>query len=91
MKIDSNFKLPAASQSSRAKSRVMEESSVSTEEVSLSSVASTGQGTEAVPVSPSKIQEIKDAIAQGRLTINPDAIAGRLLESARDLVNKRKA
>ena len=41
-----------------------------------------------------RIQEIKAAIAEGRFKINPEAIADRLIESARDLLNnngKRQA
>lgn len=42
------------------------------------------------PVNAAKIQEIKDAIAQGRFEINPEAIADGLLETARDLVNSQR-
>ncbi len=38
-----------------------------------------------------RIQEIKQAIAEGRFTINPEAIANSLIESARDLVSKSNA
>ena len=40
------------------------------------------------PVNTARIQEIKQAISEGRFKINPEAIADRLLESARDLVSK---
>ena len=45
------------------------------------------RGTEQQPVNTARIQEIKQAIAEGRFKIHPEAIADRLLESARDLVN----
>ena len=37
-----------------------------------------------------RVSEIKQAIAEGRFTINTGAIADRLLASARDLVNSRR-
>jgi negative regulator of flagellin synthesis FlgM len=58
--------------------------------VSLSSLASTLQGSEKPPVNAARLQEIKDAIAQGRFKINPEAIAERLIETARDLVNVQR-
>jgi negative regulator of flagellin synthesis FlgM len=45
-------------------------------------------GMEQQPVNTARIQEIKQAISEGRFKINPEAIADRLLESARDLVSK---
>ena len=55
--------------------------------VSLSPLAGSLRGTEQQPVNTARIQEIKQAIAEGRFKIHPEAIADRLLESARDLVN----
>jgi negative regulator of flagellin synthesis FlgM len=46
------------------------------------------------PVNSARILEIKQAISEGRFKINPEAIADRLIESARDLVSsnsKRQA
>lgn len=60
------------------------------EAVSLSSLASTLQGGEKPPVNAARIQEIKEAIAQGRFKINPEAIADGLIDSARDLINTRR-
>lgn len=48
------------------------------------------QSVEAPPVNAARIQEIKDAIAQGRFTINPEAIADGLIQTARDLVNSQR-
>lgn len=42
------------------------------------------------PLDASKIQEIKQAIAEGRFTINTSAIADRLIASAREMVNSRR-
>ena len=45
-----------------------------------------------MPVNAARVQEIKEAIAQGKFKINPEAIAGSLIETARDLLNtQRKA
>lgn len=59
------------------------------EAVSLSAAASANSPQEP-PVNAAKIQEIKEAIAQGRFEINPEAIADGLLETARDLVNSQR-
>lgn len=64
------------------------------EAVSLSTLAGSLQAGEKPPVNTARIQEIKQAISEGRFKINPEAIADRLIESARDLVNsgsKREA
>lgn len=45
--------------------------------------------TEVVDVA--RVQAIRDAIAEGRFRINPEVIADRLLETARELVGGRKA
>ena len=37
-----------------------------------------------------RIQEIKDAISQGRFKINPEAIADGLIDSARDLISSQR-
>jgi len=56
------------------------------EAVSLSQAAGSIQSSEGAPVNKARIQEIKQAIAEGRFKINPDAIADRLIDSARDLL-----
>ena len=69
-------------------------SAASQEAVSLSQVAGSLQAGERPPVNSARIQEIKTAISEGRFKINPEAIADRLIESARDLLNsngKRQA
>lgn len=61
------------------------------EAVSLSTASTaTAASSEKPPVNAAKIQEIKDAIANGRFKINPEAIADGLLETARDLVNSQR-
>lgn len=58
--------------------------------VSLSSLAGTLQSKDQMPVNSAKVQEIKEAIAQGKFKINPEAIAGSLIETARDLLNSQR-
>lgn len=42
-------------------------------------------------VDTARVQAIKDAIAEGRFKINPEVIADRLLDTARELIRDRKA
>lgn len=90
MKIDSTFKPTAPQVSPRAQPKSQPDSAVASEAVSLSPLAGTLQAGEKPPVNSARIQEIKDAIAQGKFKINPDAIAGRLLETARDMINTQR-
>lgn len=58
-------------------------------EVQLSALAAQVKGSGA-PVDKAKIDEIKQAIAEGRFTINAGAIADRLLNTAKELVNSQR-
>jgi negative regulator of flagellin synthesis FlgM len=94
MKIESTYKPPAAAVTPKAAAAPAAPSSGSSEAVSLSPLAGSLLGGEKPPVNMARIQEIKQAISEGRFKINPEAIADRLIESARDLVNsggKREA
>jgi negative regulator of flagellin synthesis FlgM len=42
------------------------------------------------PVNSARIQEIKQAISEGRFKINPDAIADSLIDTAKDLIKHAK-
>ena len=60
-------------------------------DVQVSSLAAQLQALEAKLVSgesidAAKVAEIRQAIAEGRLQINPDVIADRLLETVRELI-----
>lgn len=62
--------------------------------VSLGATAAQLQSMEssmaqAPAVNAAKVAEIKQAIAEGRFKINPEAVADRLLDSVRDLVGGR--
>ncbi|MDO8292813.1 MAG: flagellar biosynthesis anti-sigma factor FlgM [Gallionella sp.] len=40
-------------------------------------------------VNAAKVAEIKQAISEGRFRVNPEAVAGRLLDTVRDLIGNR--
>jgi negative regulator of flagellin synthesis FlgM len=87
MKIDSAYPTPTANLAPKGQSTQQKPAaSASTAAVSLSPLAGSLRGGETPPVNTARIQEIKQAIAEGRFKINPEAIADRLIESARDLV-----
>ena len=91
MKIDSPFKPNTAPATNRTTApRQNTNPAPSTEAVSLSALSGTLQSGEKQPVNTARIQEIKDAISQGRFKINPEAIADGLIETARDLVNSQR-
>ena len=87
MKIEGPYKANTAPAAPRAQPKVATESAPNPAEVvSLSPLTGTLIASEKPPVNLARIQEIKDAIAQGKFKINPEAIAGRLIETARDMV-----
>ncbi len=90
MKIDSSYKPTTAPVATRAAPQQTTAGSTQ-EAVSLSPLAGSLQSGETPPVNSARIQEIKQAISEGRFQINPEAIADRLIETARDLVSKRQA
>jgi negative regulator of flagellin synthesis FlgM len=94
MKIDSSYKPTTPPVTQRQTPTPAASTGSAQEAVSLSQLAGSLQSSEKPPVNTAKIQEIKLAISEGRFKINPEAIADRLIESARDLVNassKREA
>lgn len=93
MKIDSTLTPSALATNNRQQTaRTSIAAQPSSESVSLSSTAGALQGSEKPPVNLARIQEIKEAISQGRFKINPEAIADSLIDTARNLVNgQRKA
>ena len=94
MKIDSTFKPISTSVTPKASPPAPTASAEDGEAVSLSPLAGSLQSNEQPPINAARIQEIKQAISEGRFTINAGAIADSLIASARDLVNtagKRQA
>lgn len=61
------------------------------EEVRLSEFAAQIKpaGDEAM-INPARVAEIRQAISEGRFTINADAIAGRLLDTAKELLGAQR-
>lgn len=89
MKIDSAYKPTTPGATPRAAAPQATPKTGTQEAVSLSQLAGSLQAGEKPPVNTARIQEIKQAISEGRFKINPEAIADRLIESARDLVNSK--
>jgi negative regulator of flagellin synthesis FlgM len=90
MKIDSSFKPVTPLPNARPQARPAGEQAVAAAQVNLSALSGALQGGEKPPVNTARIQEIKDAITQGKFKINPEAIADRLLDTARDLINSQR-
>lgn len=90
MKIEGSSKPFVAPVTTPPQPRAPQNTAPSGEAVSLSALAGALQAGDRAPVNSTRIQEIKEAIAQGKFKINPEAIADRLLDTARDLVSARK-
>ncbi|MFH1987501.1 MAG: hypothetical protein FD131_993 [Rhodocyclaceae bacterium] len=90
MKIDSKYNLGTTPVTPRPVTRGSQETASTAESVSLSQLAGALQGAEKPPVNAARIQEIKEAISQGRFKINPEAIADGLIQSARDLLDSQR-
>lgn len=94
MKIDNTYKPTTASLPGKPAANPAAAKAPVQEAVSLSQVAGSLHAADKPPVDSARIQEIKQAISEGRFKINPEAIADRLIESTRDLLNgngKRQA
>lgn len=91
MKIDSNYKPSSASTGTKPAPATRAQNQAATpDSVSLSALSGAFRQGEAPPVNQARIQEIKQAISEGRFQINSDAIANRLIDSAKDLVKQTK-
>lgn len=89
MKIDNSYKPTTTGVPSKPAAAQTAVATPTQDAVSLSQVAgSLNAGANQPPVNMARIQEIKQAISEGRFTINPEAIADRLIESTRDLLNR---
>jgi negative regulator of flagellin synthesis FlgM len=87
MKIDNTYKPTTASLPSKPVASQTTANAPAQEAVSLSQAAGSLHASDKPPVNSARIQEIKQAISEGRFKINPEAIADRLIESTRDLLN----
>lgn len=92
MKINSSIPTAAGAavyRPANSESAKTEKTASSNTEVSLSVNAAALQD-DAAPIDSSKVQEIRQAISEGRFKINPEAIADRLIDSARELINAQR-
>lgn len=91
MKIDNSIKPTGTPPGNRVKAQQRAEASASgasSDEVRLSSLAEELQAGETrPPIDSARVNEIKQAIAEGRFSINAGAIADRLIDTARELVS----
>lgn len=95
MKIDNSLKPATLPLSGPARPRPDTENAAGTpsasDDVKLSPLAGQFQAGDASrPFDSARVQEIKQAIAEGRFSINGNAIADRLLDSARDLIGAQR-
>ena len=88
MKIDSTYSTATSALAPKAPAAQPAATPTAQDAVSLSHLASTLKGGDQVPANSARVQEIKQAISEGRFKINPEAISERLLESALELVNR---
>lgn len=96
MKIDSSFKpaSPGNVSGNRPKPNVGSSGGTGgSDQVKLSAASSQLSGASSgAPIDGARIAEIKLAISEGRFTVNAEAIADGLLNTARDLLqSQRKA
>lgn len=95
MKIDNSIKLPPSASNSTVQQRPPPERSavaVNSEPVQFSAVAAQLKAEAEPPIDRARVQEIKQAISEGRFKIVPGAIADRLIASAKESISaQRKA
>ena len=93
MKIDAlNNALPPAAASGKAKAtaaKAAEKPTAGADDVKLSAASSSLTTAASDSPNAARIQEIRQAIAEGRFQINTGAIADGLIESARELARHK--
>lgn len=92
MKIESSTKPSGTTlvKESRSQTRTTT-SATSSEEVQLSSLSAQLRASDdGSAFDTARVSEIKQAISEGRFSINPEAIADRLITSAKELVNSQR-
>ena len=64
---------------------------LSTDNVELSSLQVIGNSLANIPdIDVARIEEVKQAIAQGRFKVNPEIVADKLLETVKELIQSHK-
>lgn len=91
MKIDALKSSQTAPAANRPAARASQDSTAAPAdtEVRLSSASATLAAGSSAPVDQARVHEIRQAISEGRFQINAGAIADRLIETARDLVQRQ--
>lgn len=96
MKIDTSIKPGSSASVGETRSRTTGKTtgsapSSNAADVQLSGLSAQLQSSgETTPFDAVRVSEIKQAIAEGRFTINAGAIADRLITSAKELVNSQR-
>ena len=93
MKIDNSYTAALALGTSKSAPRqnTKAEGQESASEVRLSSLAeSLGTTESSAPVNSDRVAELRQAIASGQFKINAGAIADRLLDTAKDLIQTQR-
>lgn len=94
MKIDSITNRPVAGDTAKAAARPAagksQAAGVPRDAVRLSDASTRLAGGSEASVDMARVQEIRQAIADGRFQINASAIADNLIATARDLVQQRR-
>lgn len=90
MKIEHSAKLTNTSPIKESRGTAAKPAAKESDDVQLSSLASQLAASESeAPFDAGRVAEIKQAIAEGRFSINPGAIADRLIASAKELVGSQ--
>jgi negative regulator of flagellin synthesis FlgM len=90
MKIEQTTPLNAAQPARRTRGASAKKKESASDEVQLSQLAAQLLASDdEPPFDASRVASIKQAISEGKFSINADAIADRLLVSARELVDSR--
>ena len=91
MKIEQSTKLTNAQLVKETRGASTKKAESASDEVELSSLASQLAASDSEPaLDAGRVAEIKQAIAEGRFAINADAIADRLIASAKELLDSRR-
>jgi len=91
MKIEQSTKLTNTQLVKETRNASAKKAGNASDEVQLSSLASQLLATENEPAfDAGRVEEIKQAITEGRFSINAGAIADRLIASARELVDSQQ-
>ena len=91
MKIEQSTKLTNAQLVKETRGASTKKAESASDEVELSSLASQLAASDSEPAfDAGRVAEIKQAIAEGKFSINAGAIADRLIASARELVDAER-